>query len=116
MKRIITLSTFLLFFAIAFTACEKIAKGKNIPQCIKKKTRKYPSNCLSSVAEYIYMPQGTDKIQSRIYQFYNGYPPCISIDIVLPNYYDEQCNPIDVIEVNDRHIKYNEFFARQFMV
>jgi hypothetical protein len=114
-KNIIAVSLLFCIGIIAFTACEKVETGKNIPQCIKKKIKKEANSCLSFVAEYVYMPAKTNKIQSRIYQFYSGYPPCIPGDRPIPNHYDEQGNLIDIIVVNDRHIEYNNnsyFFNR----
>ena len=53
MKRIFTLTTLLLLFAIAFTACQKIEK--DTPQAIKKLIKEYnKSGACVSVTEYKY--------------------------------------------------------------
>ena len=52
MKRILTLSTLLLFFAIGFTSCEKFAE--DTPQAIKKLIKEWNKSekHLSLVTEY----------------------------------------------------------------
>jgi hypothetical protein len=91
----------LLFFAIGFSACEKIETGKNLPKCIDKKIKEKANGCLALVTEYIYVPEKTDKIQNRIYQFDIGVPACSLAMPIPPAYYDEQCNLVDVVLIED---------------
>ena len=107
-KNIIIVS--LLLFVIGFTACEKVEVGKKTPKCIEKKIKKdAPHHCLSYVREYIYISPQTHKIESWIYEFYYGYPPCMSQEAIPSKYYDEQCNLIEVIADDDNNvwIEYN---------
>ena len=105
MKRIITLSTLLLFFAIGFSACEKVEIGKNVPKCIEKKIKEETSMCLSYVEEYIYKDKGD--IKSRVYKFSYGSPVCLLLMPSPPVYYDEQCNLVDVVVVEYGNIEYD---------
>ena len=79
MKRIVTLSTLLLFFAIGFTACEKYAK--DTPHAIKKQIRETNkmSRCLGRVVEYEYNNE-------KIYCFL-PHPDCFDAASI---YYDEK--------------------------
>ena len=54
MKRILTISTLLLFFAINFSSCEKYAKGtpKPIKTLIKERNSKPEQEYILFVAEY----------------------------------------------------------------
>ena len=52
MKRILTISTLILFFALGFSACGKIEKGT--PPAIKKLIREKKHTCSMMVVEYTY--------------------------------------------------------------
>ena len=52
MKRILTISTLILIFAIGFSACGKIEKGT--PSAIKKLIREKKHICSTKVVEYTY--------------------------------------------------------------
>ena len=54
MRKILKLSTLLLFFAISFSACEKYAENKNTPPAIKKLIKQYDKSGaeIFSIIEY----------------------------------------------------------------
>ena len=100
-KIVITVSLLFCVCTIAFTACQKIETGKNIPQCIKKKIKKDAVPCLGNVIEYIEISKETRKIESRIYKFSYGNQYYRPAEAIPSAYYDEQCNLIDVIVRSD---------------
>jgi hypothetical protein len=77
MKRIVTFSTLLLFFAIGFSACEKIEK--DTPAAIKKLIREYKLQD-AQVIEYEYNNE-------YIYKWWE--PGCIDAFV---DFYDKNAN------------------------
>jgi hypothetical protein len=113
-----------ILFAIAFSACEKLEIGKDIPLCIKKQIRKEEGSCLNDVIEYIEIPTSKEKEKSkksRIYRFMWGRPDCLK-EVVSPiTYYDEQCNPISVsknydsFEYDNREYTFNRYVYQYYI-